>query len=470
MDQSWNKDGEGAVATRPRIPGVVLVFSPGMPKLEAFALENGVLEIGREGVCKAVLEDTRMSRQHARVAYDGRTWMVQDLGSRNGTAVDGELIRGEIRGDNIRVVRTGDSLFIVSPDISMFQASMIETPDGMTLGPTMAAVWLNLARIARSTDTLHITGESGTGKELAARAFHRLGPHQQGPFIAVNCAAIPQGMAERLLFGTRRGAYSGADADAEGYVQAANSGTLFLDEVADLDLGVQAKLLRVLENREVLALGASRAQSVKLQICSATHKDLRAQIAEKRLREDLYFRIGRPEVCLPPLRSRLEEIPWLLRREVAKVNSSLALHASLVETAMLRHWPGNVRELITEARAAAHAAIAVDSMRVLSEHLHARAGQALTSNVQAMQVGTDAAIGDTATGQDESAGSEGAARPRQRPVASADRVRIEGALQAEGGNVTSTARVLGMHRTQLRRLITRLGIDTRKYALEDDGD
>jgi transcriptional regulator with PAS, ATPase and Fis domain len=123
----------------------------------------------------------------------------------------------------------------------------------------------------------------------------------------VNCAAIPHGLAERLLFGTRRSAYSGATADSEGYVQAAHGGTLFLDEVAELDVQVQAKLLRALEAREVVPLGATRPRSEDVRICAAT-RDLRGEVAKGRFREDLYFRIGRPEVRLPPLRERLEEM------------------------------------------------------------------------------------------------------------------------------------------------------------------
>jgi transcriptional regulator with GAF, ATPase, and Fis domain len=135
-----------------------------------------------------------------------------------------------------------------------------------------------------------------------------------GELVAVNCAAIPAGLAERLLFGTRKGAYSGADRDADGYLAAADGGTLFLDEVAELDLDVQAKLLRVLETGELLALGAARPRAVQLRVVAATLRDLRAAVAAGRFRDDLYYRIGRPEVRLPPLRERLEEIPWLVRR------------------------------------------------------------------------------------------------------------------------------------------------------------
>jgi DNA-binding NtrC family response regulator len=291
-----------------------------------------------------------------------------------------------------------------------------------------------------------IRGESGTGKEGVARAFHRDGPRREGPFVAVNCAAIPQGIAERLLFGVRRGAYSGAEADAEGYVQAADGGTLFLDEVADLDLQVQAKLLRALETREVMPLGASRPRTVDLHVCSASNRDLRTQVTSGKLREDLYYRIARPAVTLPPLRERLEEIPALVEREVRRVAPELTLDVSFVEACLLRPWPGNVRELLIEARSAAQAALMEDAPLLESRHLDPGAGKPLLAGGSMMP----AADAPPSTG---SPARE--MRSRSRPLDGEERGRIEEVLLREGGNVAAAARALGMHRTQLRRLIGR---------------
>src|SRR5262249_47131898 len=191
-----------------------------------------------------------------------------------------------------------------------------------------------------------------------------------GPLVAVNCATIPEALAERLLFGARKGAFSGADADSDGYIQEADGGTLFLDEVAELSLAVQAKLLRVLETREVLPLGASKPRKIELRFCSATHRDLRAHVAAGKLREDLYFRIATPRVTVPPLRERPEEIPWLLQAEVSRIAPSLALHVSVVETCLLRGWPGNVREILAEIRSAAQTALSAESQRLEARHLN----------------------------------------------------------------------------------------------------
>jgi transcriptional regulator with GAF, ATPase, and Fis domain len=268
--------------------------------------------------------------------------------------------------------------------------------------------------------------------------------------VPVNCAAIPHGIAERLLFGVRRGAYSGAEADAEGYVQAADRGTLFLDEVADLDLQVQAKLLRALELREVMALGAARPRAVDLHFCSASNRDLRAQVTSGKLREDLYYRIARPAVTLPPLRERPEEMPMLIERELGRVVPDLSLHVSLVEACLLRPWPGNVRELLVEARSAAQAALMQGTRRVESRHLDPGAGEPLAGSVP------DAPAEESPPSTPRPSPRE--TRSRTRPLDARERARIEEVLRREEGNVAAAARALGMHRTQLRRLIGRHGI------------
>lgn len=415
-------------------PGLVLVQSGAGPTLRAAAIGDG-LELGRRAFAGRVLEDERVSRSHARVAFDGDRWSVTDLGSRNGTFVDGVRVRGTVHADAPRVVRIGRSLFVPVLDVRRYERASVAPRGDALVGPTLAEVWGQIERAARYGDALLITGESGVGKELAARAFHAAGPQAGGPFIAVNCAAIPEGLAERLLFGTKRGAYSGANADADGYVQSADGGTLFLDEVAELDVAVQAKLLRMLESKEVLALGASRARTVSVRICSATH-DLRAAVASGRFREDLFFRVGRPEIRVPALRDRPEEIPWLVAAELARVRSDLTAQAALVETCILRHWPGNVRELLGEVRRAAHEALADNRDVVDARDLASTAG----TTFDALNVATASC-----------------------PLA--DRATVEQALRAASGNVTRAARALGMHRNQLRRILAKERIDPKSLGV-----
>jgi DNA-binding NtrC family response regulator len=446
------------------IPGVVVVFSGGAPVSRAISAGSGALDLGRGDDGAGKIDDGRISRRHARVVFETGRCLVTDLGSQNGSFLDGRPAVAHVPTPVQRVIRIGDSLLIPCADVRPFQHRGVLDVDGFVRGPAMQEVLEETARAAHSGATLHVRGESGTGKESVAQAFHRAGPHGARPLIAVNCAAIPHALAERLLFGAKRGTYSGADSDAVGYVQEADGGTLFLDEIAELDLQVQSKLLRVLESREVLPLGASKPRKVEFALCSATNKDLRALVAAGALREDLYFRVGRPAVMLPALRNRPEEIPALIAHELARLSPPPIAHVSLVEQCLLRPWPGNVRELLAEVRTAVQAALG-EGQRVEARHLPVTAGTVFGS---AMPEAPPApprppAPPPPATPTDE---------PRKRmPRDEAEwRRRIDEALRANAGNVAATARTLGLHRTQLRRLLERYGIAVDAVAGGSDDD
>jgi len=437
-----------------RVPGLLRLFSGEQVLTQAMPVRGEGLELGR-GPLLGEVQDPRMSRRHARVQFDGRHFQVTDLGSQNGTFVDGEQVAAGTPREARRVIRMGDSLFVPCADVRPLEKLGVTVVDGFVRGPALQQLLAEVSRAAKLGFSLHIHGESGVGKEGVARAFHQHGPQSGGPFVAVNCAAIPQGLAERLLFGARRGAYSGAD-DAEGYLQTAHGGTLFLDEVVELDLAVQAKLLRALETHEVLPLGGSKPKKVDIRVCSASNRDLRALVSAGKLREDLYFRIGRPQVTLPPLRQRPEELPLLLQRAVQQLSPGLGLHVSLVEACLLRPWPGNVRELLVEARTAAQAALMQGAARVEVRHLSPSAGTAFGPGAPA----PEAMAGERRAPPEESS--------RARPVGAEERARIEEALRQHGGNVTATARALGMHRTQLRRLLERHAISAPTSSDRDE--
>ena len=423
----------------PPKPGLLVILAANRPVTAAIGLRAGSVELGRGQPLGGAELDGRLSRRHAKVRFNGKQFVVVDLGSRNGTHADGELIPAGTPQVVNKVIRAGDSLFVPVRDIGPVLRNGVLVGEasagpragvehGWVEGPALAGAMRAAANAARIGTTLHITGESGAGKEGLARAFHAAGPRPDGPFQAVNCATIPESVAERLLFGAKRGAYSGADADVEGHVQAAHGGTLFLDEVAELSLPVQAKLLRVLETSEVLRLGASRAEQVDLRFCSATHRDLRAQVAAGRLREDLFFRIASPRVAAPPLRERPEEIPWLVQAEVERAAPGFLVHATFVEACLLRLWPGNVRELLAEVRSAAQAALAAGVTLIEAKHLSDTAGTAFRD------------------------------RPAARnSIEPPSRQRLTSVLSKYGGNVSAAARELGMHRTQLRRWLDRGG-------------
>jgi transcriptional regulator with PAS, ATPase and Fis domain len=422
-----------------------LVFSGRQAKLEVIPLEDGSLTIGRGQVGRTVVDDACMSRRHAEIALEGETWHIRDLGSRNGTAVDGVRLTGSMTSDDARFLRTGDSVFLVSRDVGRYEGATVDTRDGLVVGPTLRETWNEIDAIAAMRDVLHVMGESGSGKEHAARRFHASTARPKGPFVAVNCASIPVALADRLLFGAKRGAFSGADADVDGHVQAADGGTLFLDEIAELDLPVQSKLLRLVENREVVPLGGARARKVDLRICTATHGDLRVRVVEGSFREDLFFRLGRPSVTLPALRERAEDIPWLVQ---AALEGGKPPHVSLVELALARPWPGNVRELLLEVGEAARAASLEECDAVEARHCAAGAG-----------LRAEEASG----GEGEGEGERKSPR-RSEPPTTAEMLE---ALRANAGNVARTARALGVHRTQLRRWLERDGVDPKTFDSED---
>jgi two-component system, NtrC family, response regulator PilR len=214
----------------------------------------------------------------------------------------------------------------------------------------MRSVRERVQKVARSMAPVLVRGESGTGKELVAQAIHACSHRSSGPFVAVNCGAIPEALLEAEFFGARKGAYTGATQDREGYFQAANGGTLFLDEIGDLPLAMQAKLLRAIQERSVRALGGTQEESVDTRIVSATHHDLAAQAARGLFRQDLYYRLNVIEIALPALRDRREDLPQLTQTLLARIAADSGEQARAVSAAMmatLQRSPlaGNVREL-----------------------------------------------------------------------------------------------------------------------------
>ena len=406
-------------------PVVVLASTGTTPRFEVLDATRPV-ELGRSDE----LDDDRMSREHAIVRFERGAWVVTDRGSRNGTFLDGLRITGEVRQREDAVLRLGHTVFLLVADGRGYQP--LPADEGAyVIGPELARVHAEVRRHA-GEPMLLVQGDSGAGKELIARLFHDSGPRSAGPFVAVNCAAIPEGVAERLLFGSRKGAFSGAT-DAAGYLQSASGGTLFLDEIAELDLAVQAKLLRAIDTHEVLPIGATAPIGVELGIVAASHRDLRGEVAARRFRDDLYYRIARATVRLPPLRVRKLDIVRLLVRELAAVDPSLTAHARLVEACCTRAWPGNVRELRSALRVAAATARAAGRTTVRAEDLPPHAGMPV--------------------------GDEPPTTPEPRPVPAAlDRDVIVAALERAGGVVSVAARALGLHRTQLYRLMDKHGI------------
>lgn len=211
----------------------------------------------------------------------------------------------------------------------------------------LADVKRMIAKLAKSMVPVHITGESGTGKEQAARSIHEHSPRKDGPFIAVNCGAIPENLMESEFFGYKKGSFTGADADREGFFQSANGGTIFLDEVADLPLTMQVKLLRAIQERAVRRIGESKETPVDIRIVSATHKDLAKEVEEGRFRQDLYYRLNVVSITMPALRELRDDLPMLLEHLLAKsfMGEDVKLSDAAKKQLLHYNYPGNFREL-----------------------------------------------------------------------------------------------------------------------------
>jgi transcriptional regulator with GAF, ATPase, and Fis domain len=285
-----------------------------------------------------------------------------------------------------------------------------------------------------------ITGESGTGKELVARAIHHGSPRAHAPFIPVNCVAIPSELAESMLFGHLKGSFTGATADRKGWFELADGGTLFLDEIGDMPAGLQAKLLRVLEDGEIMSVGASQSKRVDVRVISATNADLSATIATGEFRQDLYFRLARFIVETPPLRDRPEDIPLLCAHFLQLFAEDMGLAAAALAPEALAWFssyafPGNVRELKNLIERAL-----ITSGGKTIERKHVQVSAAPSAAVTASLPLREAR---------PSTGAAAAALPLN--LEEAENVLIQRALEQTRGNVAEAARLLGVNRSRIYR-------------------
>ena len=302
--------------------------------------------VGRDNACSVNLTGPDISRRHARIHCEGSGIVVTDLGSRNGTFVNGTRIQSLHIGLH-DVVRFGAHVALVTDRHGLTE----EVGPGLLVGPLLRAHLEPLMQAASSDLPVILEGETGTGKEVVARSLHSWSG-RRGTFSAINCAALPESLAESELFGHARGAFSGATRDSPGVIRSAEGGTLLLDEISDLPVAIQAKLLRVLEQREVHPLGESRPVAIDVRIVVATQEPLVQAVKQKRFRQDLLARLSGIHVLLPPLRRRRQDVLPLLTYVLSKLTSggTPTFDADFVELLCVYDWPFNVREVVLLAK------------------------------------------------------------------------------------------------------------------------
>jgi transcriptional regulator with GAF, ATPase, and Fis domain len=315
-------------------------------------------------------------------------------------------------------------------DAMAFTERQTGVPPVIGQSPPWRHVLRQAAQVAATDTTVFLQGESGTGKEVVARFIHRASPRRNGPFVAINCAALPEQLLESELFGYERGAFTGANLPKAGHIEVASSGVLFLDEVSEMSLTAQAKLLRVLQEREFQRLGGTRVVKANVRVIAASNRDLQSAVTESRFREDLFYRLRVFDIYIPPLRERRGDIPLLTDAFLQAFSrstgcSSAGLTADAQDMLSQYEWPGNVREL---HNALERAAILCEGGPITAEHLSLR--------------------------------GPGVAAPKRRPILpDVERRAIEQALHETAWNKSKAARRLGITRTQLYGRL-------RKYGLE----
>jgi two-component system, NtrC family, response regulator PilR len=341
-------------------------------------------------------------------------------------------------------IRLGDRREVDPETVNLRGPSLIGRSEAMQQLRDM------VARVARSQAPVHIFGESGTGKELVARLVHESGSRRDGPFIAVNCGAIPTELMESELFGHKRGSFTGAVADKQGLVQSAEGGTLFLDEVADLPLHMQVKLLRVVQEKTVRPIGESREETVDVRILSATHKNLANLVAEGRFREDLFYRINVIELRVPSLRERTGDIPQLADTILARMGRRMGIDAPQISEDAFQilctyPFPGNVRELENILE---RALTLCTTGMITTEHIKLRAAVRPIPDLSLQLPSKSAA--STTVGGSAALGAQ---------LEDIERDAIVKALEQTRYNKTAAAKVLGMSFRALRYRIKKLGIE-----------
>ena len=389
-------------------------------------------------VLAITIPDPQMSTRHAVIERELGRWIASDAGSKNGTFLDGEPVRRAVVHDGA-ILELGHTLVMIErrTGATDLDASTLplDPPGLATVDPELAAELAQLRAMAPSLVPISISGETGTGKELIARAVHVLSA-RRGTLVAVNCGALPATLVEAELFGVKRGAFSGATEDRAGLVRQADGGTLFLDEIGDLPLSAQAALLRVLQEREVRAVGDTRGVPVDFRLVTATLHDLDARVRAGSFRADLLARLSGFHIELPALRDRRVDLGLLVGTLLARRAPGRSIRFSLDALRALAgySWPANIREL--ERCLEAALTLAKDSDTIEAAHLPATVRSARP--VAEAHAELDA---------------------EQRAL----RDDLVALLQANDGNISAVARHLGKARMQVQRWIARFGLDPARY-------
>jgi DNA-binding NtrC family response regulator len=437
---------DGATITRQSGLGRLVVVK-GPDRGETIAISEAPLTVGSGGGCDVLLSDPTISRKHLGIDPGPGGLVVRDLGSTNGSFVQGSRFNELTLAFGTEVTIGKTVLKYVPTEEEVDLAPSDQESYGSLVGrdPKLRRLFRVLDDVAATEATVLIEGETGTGKELLAEEIHRHSPRKDGPFIVFDCGAVPDELIESALFGHVRGAFTGAITDRPGAFEEADGGTLFLDEIGELAPGVQPALLRALDKQSVRPVGGSTYTRASVRVVAATNRNLRAEIAARRFREDLYYRVAVVRMSIPPLRERPDDIPLLVQHFMRQFRGDRSPEVTKEDLDRLRkhEWLGNVRELrnvIERACAVSHG----DRLE-LEDALDERPGAGTAWNAPAVNV--DLPFKEA----------------KARIVEAFERDYIQELLKRHKGNLSAASRSAEIDRKHLRELL-------RKHGLRESSD
>lgn len=420
-----------------------LVVLKGEQRGTEHVIAADVIRVGKAEENDLTVTEETVSRVHFEIVRDSKGYLLRDLESTNGTFLDGAEIReAYIRAGS--VIAAGAAEFKFTPyeeRIEILPSDREKLGDMVGRSPQVREIFGLVERIAPTDATVLIGGETGTGKDLIARSIHELSSRNDGPFVVVDCGAVAGTLIESELFGHEKGAFTGATATRQGAFEIADGGTVFLDEIGELALDLQPRLLRVLEQREIRRVGGSKTTKVDIRVVAATRKDLRSEVEKGKFREDLYFRLNVVPIVSPPLRDRREDIPLMVEAFLDQLTTPETRPEFSLSTlgALQGHdWPGNVRELRNVVERAL--ALKADPGNLVSPASGASQGQ---GGAVAVEFEPGLSFRDQ----------------KERWIDEFERRYVRWLLQRAEGNISRAARQADMDRKYLHKLVKKHEID-----------
>ncbi len=435
-----------------------LMLNPGGKDQKEFIFDQAVITIGSNPENDICIQDDTVSRYHCRINQSDEHYFVRDLESTNGTYLNGVQIKEAFLDPGL-ILAIGDVQIRFNPIDEQIPVLPIMTEEFggiVARSKKMREIFGILEKVAPTSATVVLEGETGTGKEVVAHTIHTLSKHAKKPFIVFDCGAVPESLIESELFGHERGAFTGANAVRKGLFELADGGTIFLDELGELGLDLQPKLLRVLEQREIRRVGGNAPIPINVRIIAATNRTLSKEVKEGRFREDLYYRLSVVTLTLPPLRDRPEDIPLLVRhflhtksfnRDAKNEMRITKVMPEVLAKLAKYQWPGNVRQLLNIVERAVSFAHG-DTFQVgdiPDSILHPVEKEVMVKRIPK---------------EKESSKREPFKVAKEKIIAEFERAYLYNLLKVHQGNITQAAREADIDRKYFKKLMTKHSIES----------